>query len=45
MNRTICNSDKIIEVCNNIIGDIPKYLDPDQIKIIDIFRFLFVVEN
>ena len=36
MNQVIRNSDKIIELCNIIIGDIPKYLEPGQITIIGV---------
>lgn len=36
MNQDIRSSDKIIDICNNIIGDIPKYLEPSQIIIIGV---------
>jgi len=36
MNEVIRNSEKITEICNTIISDVPEYLVPDQITIIGI---------
>jgi ribulose-phosphate 3-epimerase len=36
MNQDLRNSDKIIDICNSIIADIPKYLEQGQIIIIGV---------